>query len=337
MRAHSLVGKLLFLLLLSGVTACSAPVFPADNRAPDQTARLETDRIVMSDGYSLPLTRWSGDDDGAPRAVVLALHGFNDYRAAFRQLAEGLANHRIRTYAYDQRGFGETEGRGEWHGSDRLANDALNVLTLLKQRYPDTPVYLLGKSMGGAVAITAMTRNTTPEIAGTILVSPAVWARSTMPWYQRWALAVAVRVAPSRTVSPRGLDIQPSDNIEMLRAWSQDPLVLKETRIDAVYGLGNLMDQALAAVPGFNSHALILYGENDEVIPPRPTCRMLETLPGQPPGDWHFVLYPEGYHMLTRDLQMERVHTDIAAWINEDTIPSGLEKDRTAAMETLCE
>lgn len=31
--------------------------------------------------------------------------------------------------------------------------------------------------------------------------------------------------------------------------------------------------------------------------------------------DWRFILYPEGYHMLTRDLQAEKVFKDIEYWV----------------------
>lgn len=44
-------------------------------------ARLEADRIVVPDGTVLPLRSWL--PEGRPRAVVLAIHGFNDHANAF--------------------------------------------------------------------------------------------------------------------------------------------------------------------------------------------------------------------------------------------------------------
>ena len=66
----------------------------------------------MADGYLLPLSVWRPPDDVAVRAVVLALHGLNDYRQAFAAVGPYLAAHGIVTYAYDQRGFGETQAAG---------------------------------------------------------------------------------------------------------------------------------------------------------------------------------------------------------------------------------
>ena len=56
----------------------------------------------------------------------------------------------------------------------------------------------------------------------------------------------------------------------MLMALGRDPLVIKETRIDAIYGLMQLMDDAYAKVPDVKTPVLLLYGAHDEVIPREP-------------------------------------------------------------------
>jgi esterase/lipase len=101
----------------------------------------------------------------------------------------------------------------------------------------------------------------------------------------------------------------------MLRALGRDPLVIKTTRVDAVYGLSTLMDEALASAGSLAGRAMILYGRNDEIIPRQPTCEMLKRLPSDEEMDWRFVLYDHGHHMLLRDLQAEVVHHDIEQWI----------------------
>ncbi len=101
----------------------------------------------------------------------------------------------------------------------------------------------------------------------------------------------------------------------MLRALGRDPLVIRETRIDTIYGLSNLMDQALTSSAKLVIPTLVLYGELDEIIPKEPICEMMKTLQGNKDLEWRFILYPDGYHMLTRDLQAEKVYQDIEKWI----------------------
>ena len=113
--------------------------------------RLAETHARMEDGYRLPLLRWQAVGD--TRAIVLALHGLNDYSFAFNNLGQYLAPLGITVIAYDQRGFGNTAGRGLWHGSERLSADLTIMAGLLRQQYPDTPLYLIGESMGGAVVL----------------------------------------------------------------------------------------------------------------------------------------------------------------------------------------
>jgi len=279
----------------------------------------------MADGYRLPLSVWR--PSGEPQAIVLGLHGFNDYRSAFSAPAEFLAANHIMTYAYDQRGFGETAQRGIWPGEGVLQRDARTMLQLLCESYPGIPLYLLGESMGGAVVMDTIQDPESTCLSGVILVAPAVWGWQTMPVWQRSALWLAAHTAPGYTLTGEGLEITPSDNIEMLRALGRDPLVIKATRIDAMFGLTNLMESALHSDQPSTLPALILYGEKDEIIPPNSLCELLEGLPDPQAASWRMVLYPEGYHMLTRDLQAAVVLQDMLAWIHDPSasLPSFLE------------
>ena len=314
------------LLFLAWLVGCATPVVQPRGEHPT-VPRLQADRVIAADGAVLPLSVWR--PHGAPRAIVLALHGFGDYRQAFAEVGPFLAERGIATYAYDQRGFGATAQRGIWPGSARLVDDARTVAVLLRRRHPGLPLYLVGESMGGAVAMSVLAE--TPDAAdGAALVAAAVWGRATMNPLQRGALWLLAHSFPGWRLTGRGLGITASDNQAMLRALGKDPLVLKEARVDALWGLTNLMDRALAAAPGLTVPVLVLYGEHDEIIPRRPTCRMLATLTSSA----RVAIYPAGYHMLTRDLEAKVVLADLAAWLADPTapLPSGLEADGRPAL-----
>jgi alpha-beta hydrolase superfamily lysophospholipase len=166
---------------------------------------------------------------------------------------------------------------------------------------------------------------TPPDIDGMILIAPAVWARDTMPLLQRISLWLAAHVTPAEALTGRFLHISPSDNEEMLRALRADPLVIKATRVDVLYGTANLMDRAYAAASKLRMPALILYGQHDEIIPKQPVCDMVQELPRGAQRRWRMAYYPDGYHMLTRDLHRQIVLTDIAAWLLNPgaALPSG--------------
>lgn len=295
-----------------------------------QTPQIAGDAFIAADGARLAMRAWMPPGDGPPKAVILALHGFNDYSNFFDDSGDFLAARGIASYAYDQRGFGASAHPGSWAGAAAYARDAADALRALRRRHPGVPLYLLGSSMGGAVAMLALSGADAPQVAGVILAAPAVWGRATMPWYQRAALWLGAHTVPWMTLTGRGLNIMPSDNIEMLIALGRDPLIIKETRIGTLHGLVDLMDAGLAAAEKLRTPALILYGEKDEIIPKRPTRLMLEHMT----APRTVALYEGGYHMLLRDLPAQTVWKDIAHWIGAPggSLPSGADRRDVARL-----
>ncbi|WP_290652478.1 alpha/beta fold hydrolase [Aquisalimonas sp.] len=330
--------RVLILIVALLVVACARPAErPIGPGA--QTPVLAADHIIAADGYYLPLHRWLPGDD--PRAVVLALHGFNDYGGAFDVLADGFKAQGVALYAYDQRGFGATEPRGIWAGEQRLVDDAMVAARLLQERYPEQPLFLVGKSMGGAVTMLALTHEDAPTVGGSILIAPAVWGEEVMPWYQQFGLWLGETITPGMRLSAdlaQGLGIAPTDDEAVLEELREDPMVQREARIDTIEGLSDLMDSALQASQALPGPTLILYGDQDEIIPAEPICLMLRRLPDRQTRPWRMVLYPGGYHMLTRYTEAEQVHEDINAWLADvdGELPSGHEVDRQGARDVLC-
>lgn len=313
------------LILLCAVEACAPKPQTALNA--HQPPRLTETHAIMRDGARLPLAKWLPKT--APVAAVIALHGFNDHSGAFEDLGPALARAGVAVYAYDQRGFGGAPGRGVWAGAAAMGRDLAELVRLVRATHPGIPVHALGESMGGAVIMAAVAGDARPAIDGAVLSAPAVWGRATMPGWQRGALDAAVTAFPAIRLRPQGIKITPSDNIEMLRALGRDPRFIRETRIDTLGGLVDLMDRALEASRTLRLPLLVLYGERDEIVPRGPTCQMLSRLPvTDAERRWRAVLYPSGYHMLFRDLAGDLVTKDIAAWLVNPaaTLPSGHER-----------
>lgn len=314
------------LLLLIGCAPLQAPAGPEAGEPV-----LHEAHVIAADGALLPLRSWL-PRAGSPDAVLIALHGFNDYSNFSDGIGGWLAGRGFASYAYDQRGFGGAPNRGMWAGSAALTSDLRAAVALVRARHPGAPLYLFGESMGGAVVMTAMARSDRPAVNGIILAAPAVWGRGSMPWYQTTALWLAVHTFPWGRLTGRNLGIVVSDNTEMLKSLGRDPMVIKGTRIDAIYGLVNLMDEAMASAPNLDGRMLVLYGARDPLIPAGAMREMLERLPPQTAGR-RLALYPQGYHMLTRDLQGETVWRDIDAWLAgpKAPLPSGADKRDTEA------
>ncbi len=286
---------------------------------------MRPDAFIVQDGARLPYLAW-GPDDGRPWAVVVGLHGMNDDKMSFHMAGPAWAAMGIQTYAYDQRGFGFAEGRGLWPGERLMVEDLRTVVDLVRARHPGAIIAVAGESMGGAVTISAFASDDPPAADRAILLAPAVWGWSSQSPLNRAALrtvaAVMGPVAP-RPPSWGARLYQASDNIDELYRMGRDPGSILETRFDALAGLVDLMESASLKLGSVKGPTLMLYGGKDRVITPAPTRLALERA-GAPPN-LRTGFHPEGWHLLNRDLQRERVFADVAAFLRnpEAALPSG--------------
>lgn len=319
------IAPLIILVVLTLLSACTPNIHPAGSSL--SSCHIINNAYITRDGTELPLTTWQPQHTGI-KAIIIALHGFNDYSWFFQQPGQYFSQQGIVSYAYDQRGFGRNSDRGLWAGVTTYIDDLNCLIDQAHQKHPNLPIYLLGESMGGAVIISTVARSNHPAVKGIILAAPAVWSRQTMPWYQNLLLATLSHTVPWLTLTGESLEITPSDNIEMLRALSRDPIILKETRVESIYGLVNLMDDALANANQIKTNTLLLYGEKDEIIPKQPTLQFLKKINTETQIPHTVGFYKNGYHMLLRDLQAPVLWKDINAWIHQfhSALPSGADQ-----------
>ncbi|MBL0899503.1 MAG: alpha/beta hydrolase [Reyranella sp.] len=300
------------------LSACAPTVAPAGK--PVQAPKLTDDTYVAADGTTLPLSVWPAAN-GAPKAVILGLHGFGDYRQAWEEPAGIWSGAGFTTYAYDQRGFGGSPTRGRWPGTDTLVDDARTVARLIRAKHPGVPFYLAGESMGGAVVLVAADRGTPAD--GLILSATALRSRDTFGPLASAGLWFFAHTIPWMPSGPTSIDYKPTDNPRTLDKLRNDPMMLRQTRLDMAYGLVDLMDDARAAAAHVKVPYLMMHGLGDRIVPQEPVRAAIEIMP--PRSDSKLAFYKDGYHLLMRDKAGPTVAADVVVWIDdhEAALPSG--------------
>lgn len=308
------------LLLVACAPTLQKPLQPEPGFAGP---RLETRDFVSFDGAKLPIDRWDSRT-GAPWAVIVGVHGFNDYANAFHLAAPWWAERGVTTYAYDQRGYGRTPERGVWAPDALRVADLRTMVGLVRARYPGAIVAVAGESLGGAVAIEAFASTDPPKADRLILLAPAVWGWTSQPITYRAALWAAAKLAPGHVFTPPSWltsRIYASDNIAELRAMGRDPLMIWGARSDALFGLVSAMQTASREAADLKIPTLWQYGAHDEIIPPHATLAALRGASPTVRTAW----YRDGWHLLLRDRHADQVWADDLAFLRdpEGALPSG--------------
>lgn len=283
------------------------------------TPVLGDEAMVADDGTPLPLHAWRAE--GEPRAVIVAAHGMNDYGLAFDRPARLWARAGITTYAIDQRGFGKAMERGRWYGGDRMADDLITLARLVRQRHPQTPVYLLGESMGGAVGVVASARAEPGLLSGLVLSAPAVWGTGIRAAVTLDVAAILGSLVPDVTVPPLRVATPSTDDPEVLRRMRADPLIIHRTRFQTLAGIVDLMHDARTEARKVRLPVLLMLGDLDVHVPRDGVAALARDLP----PDTRIALYSEGRHLLMRTLNGDRVTQDVAVWVlnTRRALPSG--------------
>ncbi len=283
---------------------------------PGEPAPLQAARLCEA-GYTAPHQR-------PPETVIIALHGMNDYAGAFRAAGAWWAAQGATVYAYDQRGFGRSPQPGLWAEPGLLRSDLKAIVTAARRRHPDARIAVVGESMGAAVAVTAFASDDPPDADALILSGPGFRGWSALPPLYSASLWASARLRPDwKVVPPKGVIITPTDNRRKQVEMWYDPYVLKQTRIDSVYGVVSVMDEASKALERLDGAlpALLLYGARDQVIPEEAVRQATASLPDH----IRTAYYQDGYHMLMNDRQAGQVWADVLAFARDPAteLPSG--------------
>jgi acylglycerol lipase len=105
---------------------------------------------------TLPIIAWKNKTP-KPVAAVLCIHGMGLENRSFEKFAADLNARGYLIYAMDVRGFGSwTQTKGEENLDYKAClADIKRLVLAIKERNPGLPLYVLGESMGGAIALRA--------------------------------------------------------------------------------------------------------------------------------------------------------------------------------------
>ena len=274
-------------------------------------ARHETGHLDGAGGVRLFRQAWL--PAGEPRAVIALAHGASEHSGRYAWVGEQLAERGFALHALDHRGHGRSDGARAY--IDRLRNVVADLDMLIDHAaaaHPGRPLFLLGHSMGGCVAI-AYALAHQERLAGLALSAPLA-ALEAAPLPLRVAGRVLSVVAPKTGVYQ--VDAQ---------AVSRDPEVVRDYEQDPLNHHGKLPARTVAeladAIAGFEAAAprltvpLLVLHSPDDALAPFAGGEMIHARASS--ADKTFVRYDGLAHELLNEPEREQVLERLASWLAE--------------------
>jgi alpha-beta hydrolase superfamily lysophospholipase len=248
----------------------------------------------------------------APRAVIVVSHGLAEHGGRYDMLARELVQRDYAVYAVDHRGHGRSSGpRANIERFAHLVADFCAFTNHCAGEHPAAPVFMLGHSMGGAVAFASALR-LQHLLRGLVLSAPALASGQSVPRLQEMFVRLLSVVAPGTgalTLPPDAVSRDPS----VVERYAADPLVHHQAiPARTLVELLGAMQGFPASAPGLRLPTLVLHGTADKLVPLAATRPVYEAFGTR---DCVVRLYDGLYHEVFNEPEREMVTADLFRWL----------------------
>jgi len=272
-------------------------------------ANKKTKKVTVVLPPEIPSRNWLPTK--VPTAMVLlCIHGLGLNSKSYEGFGQRMAQLGVATYAIDVRGFGrwmQREGK-EQVDFEACLSDIEKVLKALRASYPKLPVYILGESMGGAIALRVAAVQ--PDLVDGLI--------SAVPSGDRFhktrnQLRVALRLITGRKNKP--MDVgdklvqEATDDPALQERWKDDPLNRMKLTPKELMQFQGFMNENHDAAPKIDHKpVLVICGFKDRLVKPQGTVELFNELTTP---DKMLVILGNGEHLIFEEGQL----SEQACWV----------------------
>jgi alpha-beta hydrolase superfamily lysophospholipase len=272
-------------------------------------ARDEEGRLAGAGGLEIYWQAWL--PEASPRAIVLIAHGGAEHGGRYAWTAGQLTARGYVVYAIDHRGHGRSAGpRAYVDRVDNAVSDLHALADLTRERHPAVPVFLLGHSMGGLIALSYALLHQ-DELAGLVLSAPlAVLEANPATRLASRLLSAAAPRLPVYKIDATTVSRDP----EVVRAYDEDPLNHRGMLPARTVGeLAATSATFYDRLPELELPILTVYGSGDRLVDNAGSI-LVDERSGS--SDSTLIAYDGLYHEVLNEPERDRVIEDIGDWID---------------------
>lgn len=216
-----------------------------------------------------PISAWV-PANGQPKFVLLCVHGLGLHSGSFADLGQKMQKDGVAVYSIDARGFGQWFTHGESKVDfDATLKDIANVRELIAKEHPDIPIFILGESMGGAIALQAASKYP-DKFNGLICAVPSGDRFGDLNVDLHLGFKVLTKGFDERfDVGTAVIKHATQKSEEHRKKWSEDPLARKQFSVGELLGFQQFMNKNFDAARKLHEMpVLFVQGANDHLVHP---------------------------------------------------------------------
>ena len=274
------------------------------------TAHLDVRHSRARGTSHLFMQSWLPED---VRARVLLVHGLGEHCGRYEYVAQRLLERGFAVHAIDHYGHGKSDGHRGHVERFSVFLDGVDALisAIRADDEGESPLFLLGHSMGGLIAAHALIENQAAFRAA-VLSGPAFKSDAAPPAIVVMLLRAVSALLP--TVPILGLDpAGVSRDADVVAAYVRDPLV-HHGKVTArlVAEMSAAMQAALARANEVELPLLVMHGEDDVLTSPDGSREFVDAAGSE---DKTLKLYPGLYHEIFNEPEKDVVIGDMRDWL----------------------
>ncbi|MFY9608638.1 MAG: lysophospholipase [Blastocatellia bacterium] len=267
--------------------------------------------VTASDGLRLFVRR---RDLAHARGEVALVHGFGEHSGRYDRLGVHLNAHGYSVTGYDHRGHGLSDGLpGHVESFGEYEDDLDRIIAAVRARSAGRPIFLIGHSMGGLVALRYLATRSS-ALAGAVISAPLIGLASPVPAHKLVIGRVAARLAPhlrlNNEINPADLSRDP----EVGKAYASDPLVNRKVSARWYAEATRAMLEVNEWAPRITLPLIVMHGTDDRLASVDATKRLFERIGV---SDKELVIYPGFYHELFNEPEKQQIFDRVTVWMDK--------------------
>lgn len=251
------------------------------------------------------------------KIVVVCVHGLGLCARAYKPLAQELSGAGIDGFGVNVRGFGPDRDKPDRAKLDcvETVGDVSQLLTSIRKEHPDYKVFLVGESMGGALAIRIAAEN--PDLVDGVICSAPAWKLLKM---RRTAVKGVFELFLFRgnRPGPAGHAVmhQATTDAELTQHWLSDPSHKLKLSFGEARSFLRFIKNTDLYARKFKKPVLVVQGLNDHLVSPKAVAKLFKDMAS---SNKTLLIDGKGEHLILEEGRFSpALLAKLIAWIKTD-------------------